>query len=121
MITLTEWQASTAEERLELIRDYSRRCGLTYDQIKRLINSPIVVDKFFYEAHRIAHKRKHYSARTIIEVLRHNSALEDGDKAFKINDHIVPPLSRISMEMFPFLNNLFETRSPTFKLEMQNG
>jgi hypothetical protein len=119
MITLSQWLGYSTEKKLELIEKYSHECGLTYNQIKRLRNSLIVVDRFFIEAHKVAQKRDHYSARTIVEVLRHNSALEDGDKSFKINDHIISPLSRISMEMFPFLNNFFQTRNPTFKLEMQ--
>ena len=112
MITLNLWITASPEQKLKYLRSYSRQCFLSSDQEKRLIDAPIVVNRFFHEAHKIASVRSHYSARIIIEVLRHNSALEDGDKSFKINDHIIPILARISMEMFPFLNNLFETRSP---------
>jgi hypothetical protein len=117
MLTLSEWINASNKQREAWIEDYSRRCHLTYDQIEMLVKSPEVVNRFFHEAHKIAEKRTHYSARTIIEVLRHYSALEDCDKSFKINNVIATSLSRLSMEMFPRLNGFFETRSPTFKLE----
>jgi hypothetical protein len=119
MLVLEQWNSASEEEKKALIDKYSRLSNLRYDQIKRLENSPALVHRFFQEAHKVAEKRNHYSARTIIEFLRHSSALEDGDVTFKINDHIAAPLARISMEMFPRLNNFFEIRNPTFKLEMQ--
>jgi len=50
----------------------------------------------------IEHGHAHYSARTIVEVLRHQSALEaDPSKQFKINDHITPTLARDFMDRHP--------------------
>lgn len=77
-----------------------------------LIKNMQIVNGFFREAHKVRDaSRQHYSARTIIEYLRHYSTLEDSGTLFKINDHLVPKLARASMELFPFLNNLFELRS----------
>jgi len=42
-------------------------------------------------------RRQHYSARTIIEVLRWDSDLKEKDATFKINDHAIPGLSRLWM------------------------
>lgn len=42
-------------------------------------------------------KRKRYSARTIIEVIRWNTDLHDSEKTFKINDHYTPGLARLWM------------------------
>lgn len=55
-------------------------------------------------------KYKHYSARTIIHVMRHHSDLHDGTSAFKINDHISPVLSRWFLDNHPELPGFFELR-----------
>ena len=52
---------------------------------------------------------EHYSARTIIEVLRHHSALREKDGTWKINDHITPWLARHFLSTYPTLQ-IFETR-----------
>lgn len=56
--------------------------------------------------------RVRYSMRTIIEVLRHNSAIRQaGDVTFKINDHAAPDLARLVMILFPAeLDGFFELR-----------
>lgn len=53
---------------------------------------------------------KHYSARTIIEFLRHHTALKEASELWKINDHITPYLARMFMEKHPHLKGFFETR-----------
>jgi hypothetical protein len=54
--------------------------------------------------------RTHYSARTIIEVLRHNSALaEVGGNGWKLNDRWTPSLARLFDLMHPG-PSLFEKR-----------
>jgi len=53
---------------------------------------------FEKQALRMASIRSHYSARTIIEVLRWNSDISEGsNELFKINDHCIPGLSRLWM------------------------
>ena len=54
--------------------------------------------------------RKRYSARTIIEVLRHESALADTDATFKLNDHNTPDLARLYLLVNPDAAGFFETR-----------
>ena len=55
-------------------------------------------------------RREHYSARTIGEWLRHNSALREKGEGWKLNDHYWPGLARLSMLAYSELNGLFETR-----------
>lgn len=44
--------------------------------------------------------RARYSARTIVEVMRWNTDLEDSDQQFKINDHYTPGMARYFMERY---------------------
>lgn len=60
---------------------------------------------------------RHYSARTIVHVLRHHSAIRDGSGAWKINDHISPYLGRRLMRERPEFAGFFETRRAREDLE----
>lgn len=54
---------------------------------------------------------KHYGARTIIEVLRHRSNLqESGAAPWKLNDHATPYLARLFALLNPDYAGLFEFR-----------
>lgn len=55
--------------------------------------------------------RRHYSGRTIIEVLRHESALADDDHQFKLNNNWTPDLCRLYMQFHPERVDIFETRT----------
>lgn len=55
--------------------------------------------------------RRHYSGRTIVEVLRHQSALADTAIEFKLNDWWTPDLCRLWMELHQDRDGFFETRS----------
>ncbi len=57
--------------------------------------------------------RRHYSARTIGEYLRHESALKEGpnEHGWKINDHWWPDLARLYTLMHPDRSTFFERRS----------
>ena len=57
-----------------------------------------VWQRFEIQALKMARVRKHYSARTLIEVLRWYSDLKDTDKTFKLNNNIAPGLARLFME-----------------------
>lgn len=71
---------------------------------------------FKAEADRIRAKgRTHYSSRTIVEYLRHNTVLADTDSAFKINDHCVPYLGRLYVLTNPSAKGFFEFRKITPK------
>ena len=58
----------------------------------------------------IARGFKHYSARTIIHVLRHHSALEQIGGDWKLNNNISPYLARLWVLMNPQHAGLFEFR-----------
>lgn len=64
---------------------------------------PELYQAFEAEALRIiARGFRRYSARTIVEWLRHNSAIQaDPTGQFKINDHITPTLARDFMDDHP--------------------
>ena len=54
---------------------------------------------------------KHYSSRTIIEFLRHHSAVAEADSMWKINDHNTPYLPRLFDACYPQHAGLFEYRA----------
>lgn len=58
----------------------------------------------------VARGFQHYSARTIIEVLRHNSALAEAGGPWKLNDHFTPGLARLFALSHPEHADLFEFR-----------
>lgn len=66
---------------------------------------------FEREADRIwARGRRHYSARTLIEYLRHETALADTDAEWKINNNCAPDLARLYRLRYPARADLFELR-----------
>ena len=75
-------------------------------RVKRWLDeNPQVFKRFEEEALRVIMRGfRHYSARTILEVLRHESNLRadpGGWKPLKINDHITPMVSRMFMKAHP--------------------
>ncbi len=54
--------------------------------------------------------RKHYSARTIGEFLRHNTLACDASADFKVNDHTWPVLARLWTFLYPERAGFFELR-----------
>jgi hypothetical protein len=70
-----------------------------------------VYDAFEREAMRVVRRGfEHYSARTIIEVLRHNSALAERSGRWKLNDWHTPYLARLFALLNPAYAQLFEFR-----------
>ena len=59
--------------------------------------------------------REHYSARTIVEFLRHHSAVKERGGMWKINDHSVPYLARLFILLYPEAHGFFEFRKITPK------
>lgn len=53
--------------------------------------------------------RTHYSARTIIEWLRHETALRETSGGWKINDWYTPDMARLYMVLYPE-RTMFELR-----------
>lgn len=55
--------------------------------------------------------RKHYSARTIIHYLRHETALREAPEAeWKINNNVSPDLARLWLLLNPERDGFFELR-----------
>lgn len=66
---------------------------------------------FEREANKVWNRgRRHYSARTIWEVLRHESALSDSDKLFKLNNVRAPDCARLYLLLYPSRAGFFDTR-----------
>lgn len=66
---------------------------------------------FEREANRVWDRgRRHWSARTIIEYLRHETALADDGRDFKINNVTAPDLARLYRLRYPERADLFELR-----------
>jgi hypothetical protein len=76
-----------------------------------LVANTAVWHAFEREANRVWNRgRRHYSARTLIEYLRHNTALADDDIEFKLNNNSAPDLARLYHLVYPGRADLFETR-----------
>jgi hypothetical protein len=54
---------------------------------------------------------KHYSARTIIHVLRHHSAITEINGEWKINNNYSPYLARLFDLAYPHMAGMFEYRT----------
>lgn len=66
---------------------------------------------FEREADRVwAKGRRHYSARTLIEYLRHDTALSESAGEWKVNNNHAPDLARLYRLAHPARAELFELR-----------
>lgn len=66
---------------------------------------------FEAEANRVWNKgRAHYSARTIVHWLRHETVLSERGSEFKINNNYSPDLARLYAMIYPDRNHFFEYR-----------
>lgn len=80
-----------------------------------------VWNAFAREALAVIHKGfQHYSARTIIHVLRHHSALHEVGGEWKLNNNISPYLARLFDLTYPSHAGLFEFRE-TKKVTVEKG
>ena len=71
-----------------------------------------VWDAFNQQANRVWYSgREHYSARTIIEWLRHETSVSERTGAWKLNNVFVPDLARLYVCMYPHREGFFEQRS----------
>lgn len=94
---------------LELARQHAE--NFTPEFLAYLPENLHVYDAFEREAFKVIAKGfAHYSARTIIEVLRHNSALAERGGPWKLNDHATPSWARLFALMHPKYSALFEFR-----------
>ena len=75
-----------------------------------------VVEAFEKSALNIISKgRSHYSARTIVEVLVHESIIAEKDGQFKIGNDNAPDLARVFVVLHPEHKNFWEYRRPDSK------
>jgi len=88
---------------------------MTPDSIRAFLDdNPHVFERFEREALRVIRRGfNHYSAYTITEVLRHESAMRaDPDYIYKVNNNIIPTLSRDFMDAHPEVpERFFEQRT----------
>lgn len=109
--TEREWVGLSEAQKKYAIDANAADAGLDLSDRSYVKENLEFFDRFIVEAHKVvASGYQHYSGYTIKEYLRHHTSIETKGNTFKINDHIVPKVTRLSMQMFPMLNNLFETR-----------
>jgi hypothetical protein len=58
----------------------------------------------------VASRRSHYSMRTIIEVIRHDTAIGELRGEFKVNNNAAPDCARLFALLHPQHAGLFEFR-----------
>lgn len=66
--------------------------------------------RFEREALLAGERRKHWSAHTIVEYLRHDTMLRDADASFKVNEAWSSSLARLFAHVNPQYADLFEFR-----------
>ena len=68
-------------------------------------------EAFEREANRVATRRAHWSANTVIEYLRHETMLRDVSSEWKLDDRWVSSIARLYALMNPGHRDLFEYRT----------
>lgn len=109
------WQTAIYRKRLELnVFVQANPTHFRKDFIDWLQKNHYVWEAFAAQADLIWNRgRRRYSARTIGEYLRHESALREGpnEHGWKLNDHWWPDLARLYMLVHPDRDGLFERRA----------
>jgi len=80
-----------------------------------------VYDAFEKEALSVAQHREHYSARTIIEFLRHHSLLASAGDGWKLDNDMTPGLARLFALLNPDCRGLFEFRERPHRTDAQEA
>lgn len=93
----------------------THRANFTDEFLSWLPKNTHIYDAFAREAVAIRSRGfNHYSARTIIEFLRHHASLRQNpisaDEPWNLNDHYTPYLARLFMLDNPSCDGLFEFR-----------
>lgn len=97
------------DELLDLAAYYIADLG--HDFVSWLPDNLHIWDAFVKEAFKVIGKGfAHYSARTIIHVMRHHSALHEENGEWKINNNHSPYLARLFALRYPQHEDLFEYR-----------
>jgi hypothetical protein len=99
---------------LKVVRDNPKQFSIDFEDW--LFENIHIWYAFEKEAQNIrARGREHYSSRTIVEFLRHHSAISEKGGMWKINDHSVPYLGRLFVLVHPEAKNFFEFRKINIK------
>lgn len=93
---------------LALVRGYSRKFPAGFDTW--LESNLHVYLAFEVEALSVAARREHYSARTIIEFLRHHTLFAEAGDGWKLDNDMAPGLARLFAAAHPRHAGLFEFR-----------
>lgn len=107
------WQTAIYRRRMAFVLITANADRFRRDFLSWLSLNYAVWEAFELEADRIWDGgRRHYSARTIGEYLRHESALREkpNEHGFKLNDHYWPDLARLYMLLHPDRDGFFERR-----------
>lgn len=75
-----------------------------------LIDNPELWEAFVDAVEKVFYRFQHYSARTIIEVMRYESHIRDTGGDFKINNNCAPAFARLYAELYPQRAGFFEIR-----------
>ena len=109
------WQTQIYRRRLVLEVIAQAKEGQFRPDFRNWLQQNFVVwEAFEAEADRIWNRgRRHYSARTIGEWLRHETAAREGpnEHGWKLNDHAWPDLARLYMLVHPERSGFFERRT----------
>lgn len=68
-------------------------------------------ERFEREANKVYDRgRRHWSARTILEYMRHETALRENEGELKLNNNRAPDLARLYLTLYPERSDMFELR-----------
>jgi hypothetical protein len=89
--------------------------GLSADQFRPDFHGYLeenwhVYAEFERRALLVGERRKHYSARTIAETIRHDTVIGELHTGFKVNNNMVPDMARLFAMLHPGHAGLFEYR-----------
>lgn len=104
MITNHDWRL-----RADLIAT-ARKVGMDESFTEWLMDNSAIYLEFERQALAVGLRRTHYSARTIMEFIRHDSLLREVGSGWKINNNIVPGCARLFAARHPKYARLFSYR-----------
>ena len=108
--TLRDWAVTNVDQKRMIIDSCLGAYDLDSDDIDFARRNVRVFCDFVEEAFKVRSRRDRYSARTIIELLRHHTIVSDDSDTYKISDHLIPIFSRLSMYIFPELDGFFKLK-----------
>jgi len=80
-------------------------------------NMPVVV-RCIREAKAVRLRHHHYSMRTIVEFIRHQTKTYEAASQFKINNNMAPDIARLAMLLITELDGMFELRNNPARAEL---